>query len=589
MDKKLTILHISDLHIADVPFANDDQISNFQKNEVYLDNLIGSLTDTKNNRDIQYLMVSGDITQTGNESEYKFAESILNQLCTKLGLDKNNVLIVPGNHDLYWEGFKERIRKEPYFVEGKKTYNPEDYKKFMNSKLLEFKNFYDSFYGGIKTFNPDSVVTDLIQVKEKNIAFLGINTMFNESFQRQDHSGHIDISRLRSDLADHGDSLKNRVVFVILHHTPVSFGDEPGDVDNWEDAQTILKEYGITRFLSGHVHTSNSFNIENKQSMSYLITGSIGLDSAGISNTYLLLEEGIDERGNEGFYPIYYKWEHEPNESGFWQQLSDKKDTVNFVTIKETKGEEAVESIVAGIASSDKEEGIGFSADDSKPCFSETEEDDLDSGIKKFLFDTIRKKDLYISGHFHWSKNGRSHSFLKTNFLFENYECLEKVKNCYLRLIDRLEIATQLLDGYAMQGSVIASLIASEKNWEYCYYPAIGREYSDYEKDLPDGIYEVITVVIDLVYTDNIVKWIVNHLKKKYDSLKTVNICTLFYTDENIIKPRKMSGINVCFYGAYQIAIITCPYKNVDECIICREKLDSIHILYSEENENESN
>ena len=64
-----------------------------------------------------------------------------------------------------------------------------------------------------------------------------------------------------------------------------------------------------------------------------------------------------------------------------------------------------------------------------------------------------------------------------------------------------------------------------------------------------------------------------------------MNICTLFYTNSDDFPLNSYQEVDVNFSYVYQIDINTCPYKNKNECIVYREKLDTIHVLYSEEEE----
>ena len=93
------ILFISDIHYTDdgsrSQFCKDDKKSYYQKWENYLMSL-----EQKNNIKIKYLIVTGDVVDTAKKSEYKEVANILQQLCTTLKIEKKNVLMLPGNHDI---------------------------------------------------------------------------------------------------------------------------------------------------------------------------------------------------------------------------------------------------------------------------------------------------------------------------------------------------------------------------------------------------------------------------------------------------------------------------------------------------------
>lgn len=575
MDKKVAALHISDLHIADGIYQNS-KISKFQSNKSYLEVLIQELQniEQRDNIDIQYLLVTGDLTQTADEDEFEEAGKILNELCEKIGISKENVMIVPGNHDINWVLFKDRLKK-------KGIKDPKEFHKYHEEKFVEFKKFYDGFFDQKKVFTPENAISDIIIAKQLGVAFVGMNSVQHESQLKEDHYGYIFTDLLKRDLNDHVKNISKNECIAVFHHAPIGIGRENNTIENWDDVEAFLRGKGINKYICGHSHTSLAKTEQTKQGdQTYIATGSIGLDDKEINNTFLLLKNGEDERNNKGLEPVYYKWESERGERGYWQKLSDKKDSLSFITINSKSGMNALKDMVKQVSTKPKE------VEDS-PLDNQLQNDnsEYETEIKNYLIEAIKANNLYISGHFHWSKYGRSHSFIKTNFLFENYECVEKIKLCYWNLINREKIVPDLMLGYSMQGNVIGTMLAVETGWKYSYYPAWGKKYSEYEKILPEGNFSSVMVIIDLVYTNNIVKWLVKKIKKKYEQIKEIIFCTLFYTNTEEFDLKEYEGIKIRFYYVYQLSINTCPYKNKNECPIYMEKLEQIHVLYSEEEE----
>lgn len=569
MSKRIAIVHISDLHIADIPYV-DDTPSRLQDPK-YLECFIQKIKKLMEDIENKYMVITGDLTQTATKEEYNTVKEILVKICDNTDIRRENVIIVPGNHDICWEKFKQRLKEKG--VTCRKEFH-----KYSQEKFYEFKEFYDDFFKGIKNFDPDKAIFDFVQIEGSKVCLLGVNSIFHESNLNEDHFGCINAKKLEEDLTAYKKELEDKFSFAVLHHTPIAIGDEVRSIKNWETMIPFFSKNNIKSFICGHTHVSNSSLIQTTDNISYFVTGSLGKDEEGIANTFLILEEGKDDKDNKGFVPNYYKWECESGEKGYWQILSEKESRVPFLITQENIGIDAISTIVRKI---DTERDISFQTDTRLAEIDN--EVDYNRDIEEFLFDVIRKNDLYVSGHFHWSKRGRSHSLVKTNYFFENYECMEKVKKCYLDLINRNHIETELVVGYAMQGSVIGSLIAIEKEWKYTYCPAVAKKYSEYEKVFPEGDYKNITVIIDLIYTDNLIKWIISKLKKKYENLKIVNVCTLLYANPGDALTEKELDVKYSLFYVHSIDISKCPYKNKDECMVYQKNLDSVHILYSEE------
>jgi predicted MPP superfamily phosphohydrolase len=88
--------HISDLHIE--PEDPDQQ--------KVLEELI---SDISNFTPLDFMVISGDITYSGSEREFSIAKTFLDNLRAKTGLNKRQLFLVPGNHDVNWNAIEEIV------------------------------------------------------------------------------------------------------------------------------------------------------------------------------------------------------------------------------------------------------------------------------------------------------------------------------------------------------------------------------------------------------------------------------------------------------------------------------------------------
>jgi small GTP-binding protein len=90
------ILHLSDLHFT----ASDDPFIRLQP-------LISDLTDRSKDGlgvdKLDYLVISGDLTDRGAHKEYEQVHRFLTELIDQFELSAERTIIVPGNHDLSWD------------------------------------------------------------------------------------------------------------------------------------------------------------------------------------------------------------------------------------------------------------------------------------------------------------------------------------------------------------------------------------------------------------------------------------------------------------------------------------------------------
>jgi 3',5'-cyclic AMP phosphodiesterase CpdA len=196
-----TIVHISDLHFGRVD----------EKRVLPLSKLIKKI-------DPDIVVISGDLTQRAKAEQFIAAEAFIRSL-------KQNVLVIPGNHDIPLFNLFARI-----FAPFKK------YSEFINADLSPF-------------------------YKDSEIAILGINSV------RRDRatSGKIkDIDFTRAE--ELFGKLDPKIVKIVVAHHP--FDLIPSEVKTYKHVHTAMKgskktikrmsKMGIDIFLSGHLHVFNA-------------------------------------------------------------------------------------------------------------------------------------------------------------------------------------------------------------------------------------------------------------------------------------------------------------------------------------------
>lgn len=198
MDKKYSILHISDIHKLEG--------TNY---EALLQSL---LTDRDSYMAVgvpkpKYVVVSGDLIHGGNTADeireqYAETKAFLTRIVNEfLEHDKTRILIVPGNHDmsfphsrnsmvseadankkqnldLFWKGHPE-IRWNWKELSFYKISNVEEYKK----RFDLFRNFYNDFYENERTYPDDPISSaECYSFADDKVTF----ALFN-SCKRLDH------------------------------------------------------------------------------------------------------------------------------------------------------------------------------------------------------------------------------------------------------------------------------------------------------------------------------------------------------------------------------------------------------------------
>lgn len=172
---------LTDLHVA--------------KNTTAAEDLQNSVNQINKMPDIDFALVTGDITEEGDRESLEKAKSLLDELKVKY-------YIIPGNHDTKWS-------------ESGATY-------------------FAHLFGG-----------ERFEFEHEGYLFLG----FNSGPLLRMADGHVspqDITWLKAELEKAG---KEKPVILVTHY-PL----RNGDVDNWYDVTDAVRPYNIRVFLGGHYH-----------------------------------------------------------------------------------------------------------------------------------------------------------------------------------------------------------------------------------------------------------------------------------------------------------------------------------------------
>ncbi|MBP1612794.1 MAG: serine/threonine protein kinase related protein [Bacteroidetes bacterium] len=176
---------VTDIHISKNPTSIED-----------LQNSVKQINATPN---IDFVLVTGDITEEGDRNSLQIAHDILNGL-------KAKYYIILGNHETKWS----------------------------ESGVTAFSHIF-----GAERF----------EFEHNGFLFLG----FNSGPLMRMADGHVspqDITWLKEELSKVG---KEKPVILATHY-PL----QDGDVDNWFDVTDAVRPYNIRTFLGGHYH-SNRF------------------------------------------------------------------------------------------------------------------------------------------------------------------------------------------------------------------------------------------------------------------------------------------------------------------------------------------
>ena len=292
--KKLSItwLHVSDLHFRKQNYDS----------EVVLDDLIEDVRKQIQNKKVSkpnFIVVTGDIAFSGIQEEYLKAQEFFDNLLEATGLSKDDIIIVPGNHDVCWHKIDKVIGNG--YVTSLKSIEDVDNALGSSKDIKRISEKFEYYTGFIKKYFVDKENNPLYPLKDdtlffvkklkfsdKQISVLGLNSAWmsayrwkdGKEFKQADDRHNLILGRRQ--LKEALDQSKNAdIVIAAMHHPTEWFKDEI-------DRQGVegLLDRKCHFVLRGHLHSSKIVNSNSPGGETFTITAGASYQRRGDAVDY---------------------------------------------------------------------------------------------------------------------------------------------------------------------------------------------------------------------------------------------------------------------------------------------------------------
>jgi orotate phosphoribosyltransferase/3',5'-cyclic AMP phosphodiesterase CpdA len=597
------IIHISDLHVT--LFKKSNGIIN-PKIDSYLttnneDSSSIHFIDTFTTKILEgfkeserFLIITGDITESGEIKEFDFAFSFIKRIIDDLKINIKNCLILPGDHDVHRRSLENELEREP-----------NDNAHLLNNiKFNNFSSLYKNIIG--KDFPFDNIIIDYINIEDK-IILLGINSNFK--INNEGGEGFIPIvefnkefERLKAELAN--ESLN----YIACWHHNFSSGFENRNDGQWESQNrkhllAELERQNIKFVFTGNEHTSNCKSVY----LDSILSSDCGSFSSISHDTTFKIYPVIINKDVKLANKIYALQKINGNDLSYFWDLRDNNGAKQLeffdLFIENIQKIEEVDDVLPHI---DNEKITTDSelmkVNSSSRVFYENPE------IADRLYDIIKNKKLFHSGHFHWSENSRAHNWIDVSKLLEDKEDLYFVKNVIIDIIEKynLQEKCDLMIGLGYEGNIISSKASIKFNIPYTSLPYSYRynDHNEYEKSLNydngDEKFKRILFITDVVNDGRTIRKLIHEREKQFfEKVEKIIVVSLFYSGHqevhtdilnyskllpNYDKGNDYEVENIEFYTVKSLRVEKCPYgKNYKEqCFIYKDDLSCVHLFYDE-------
>lgn len=249
--KRKTILHITDLHYATDEHRNQHVWA--LEGECGIPTMADAIYTAIKKENIGLILVTGDLTFQGAKKEYDEAEKGLTMLLVKLNLGKENLVIVPGNHDIVWT--KDTSYDDMAKVQLAPQIAKSNYKAFYKNLLGHDANEHLSM--GRRFLFPSGLA---VEIAALNSSSLETGKNFLAGMGRVQETAFKDVAdTLKWCDKNYGLALR---ILALHHHLTLTEDLEPAD-DYYKgfgiavDAvriQRLAAKYGVQLAVHGHKH-----------------------------------------------------------------------------------------------------------------------------------------------------------------------------------------------------------------------------------------------------------------------------------------------------------------------------------------------
>ena len=274
-------LHISDLHLHE---SNDS----LQKTV-----LAAMLSDiTKRHKDgltFDFVLVTGDLAFSGKISEYELVKEFFNQLSSAVGLSRNMIFCVPGNHDI------DRERQKMCFAGTRqKLQSQTDVYSFLECieeretllmRLSNYHQFQESYFSNqqreLTEYNLGYV--SVVNLDEFRIGIMGLNSAWLAEGGQSDHGQLL--------LGEQQVNSAIKIVNIGNPHIVIGMGHHPFELIRNFDRMPVKRrlEEACHFFHCGHLHLPDASKIASQSGQCLMLAAGASFESRESHNTYTLI------------------------------------------------------------------------------------------------------------------------------------------------------------------------------------------------------------------------------------------------------------------------------------------------------------
>lgn len=306
-----TIIHLTDIHIKETSAIHE-------KTHPLCQAILRNCRSSSH----LFIVISGDIANTGKLEEYKLANTFLSNIRLLISQELPALIVryilVAGNHDCNFE-YDTQLRRNSLRNMDYMTFGDDNSVKEL---CLSVQNDFWKFYSNFNNPPSDQLFYTINEtVQNTSICFTLLNTAWMSSKDEKAGSLFFPCKKYLSHLK------KGKINICVWHH-PVNWFNPSTEENNKKEFEEFISRLGNIH-LFGHEHYQNGVNITdiNTQNTSTHFSGTIFNDNGNSDNSgfsILLIEEKTNE-------VLFRKYDYQNNE---YVQIQERNINLSSMSIK---------------------------------------------------------------------------------------------------------------------------------------------------------------------------------------------------------------------------------------------------------------
>lgn len=264
----MRIVQISDIHLS------KENLTDLK--EYYIEALIKDLQVFNEEKSIDLIIMTGDLIDKGGESfgdnnpYYIFRDEVIHKIISKLKVSSQQVLIIPGNHDVEQKTIREEFE---FFLSSKLTTELANERSQLfaeefnedNKRIQRFKEFEKEFHAdtinninlNIKYnySNNESVVIYDKDGKKFGVVLINDSWRCSSTLKKEEHFiGFRQLLRAQNKFKDNATNMN----IAVFHHPLNAINDDEKD-----EISAILKSKDFDIAIFGHSHRHEAVQLSS--------------------------------------------------------------------------------------------------------------------------------------------------------------------------------------------------------------------------------------------------------------------------------------------------------------------------------------